>query len=89
MKTYGNLVAQYHYNSNGNDGGLMDRTILVYETKTLFKVQEWNSTFKGWHGSNHKPFKETAYKKIHGYDSPDNLPYVVNAKEKYTVYTKG
>lgn len=64
----------------------MDRTMLVYETKTLFKVEVWNSGFKGWHGTNHKPIKEISYKKIHGYNSPDELCAVIETKSNFITF---
>lgn len=84
-KHYGNLVMKIDWNKSGSDAGIMDRTILVYETKTLFKVQLWNSGFNGWMGSNHKPIKETKYKK-NDYSDLNTIPEIIEAKKKYVVY---
>lgn len=86
MRTYGKLVKRLQWNNSGSDCGIMDRTILVYETETLFKVEVWNSGFKGWHGTNHRPLKETTYKKNHGYNSPDDLCVVIKAKKDFITY---
>lgn len=85
-KTYGNLVKRIEWNNSGSAYGIMDRTIFVYETNTLFKVQLWNSSFKGWNGTNHKPLKETIYKKADGYKVPDELPMFAKAKNDFITY---
>lgn len=85
MATYGKLVRRYSYNNDGNNGGLMNRTILVYETKTLFKVQVWDSSTKGWASGKNRPLRETTYKKMHGYSIPEELGIIINTKKDYKV----
>lgn len=80
-----NLVSRYSYNSDGSDCGVMDKTILVFETKTMFKAQLWNSVFKGWHSKPHQPIKEEKYKKKDGYTSINKLPMVIEATKHYKV----
>lgn len=59
---------------------IVNRTIEVYETKTLYKVEVWNSSFIGWK-TNHKPIAKVRYKKTE-YPNPKELPAIKTFKEK-------
>ena len=47
-KIYGKLIATYQKNSDGIKGGLMNRTLEIYEMKTWLKGVLWSSSTKGW-----------------------------------------
>lgn len=47
-KIYGNLIATYQKNSNGTKGGIMNRTLEIYELKSGLKGVLWSSSYKGW-----------------------------------------
>ena len=47
-KIYGKLIATYQKNSDGIKGGLMNRTLEIYEMKTGLKGVLWCSSSKGW-----------------------------------------
>ena len=47
-KIYGKLIATYQKNSDSIKGGLMNRTLEIYEMKTGLKGVLWCSSSKGW-----------------------------------------
>lgn len=47
-KIYGKLIATYQKNSDGTKGGLMNRTLEIYELNTGLKGVLWSSSSKGW-----------------------------------------
>ena len=47
-KIYGKLIATYQKNSDGIKGGLMNRTLEIYEMNTRLKGVLWRSSTKGW-----------------------------------------
>ena len=47
-KIYGKLIATYQKNSDGSKGGLMNRTLEIYELKSGLKGVLWCSSSKGW-----------------------------------------
>ena len=47
-KIYGKLIATYQKNSDGIKGGLMNRTLEIYELKSGLKGALWCSSHKGW-----------------------------------------
>ena len=48
MKNYGKLIERSFKNSNGKEGGLMDRCLEIYEIKSGLKGVLFNSGMKGW-----------------------------------------
>lgn len=47
-RPYGTLVETVKRSSHGNKFGLRDRTLEIYETKSMKKGIEYNSSRKGW-----------------------------------------
>lgn len=47
VKIYGKLIETYGKNSKSK-GGIIDKTLEIYETKTGLKGVLWSSKYKGW-----------------------------------------
>lgn len=87
VKVYGTLVKSYKYTTlNEKQVGVMNRTLEVYETPTLFKCYFWNSGILHWKSAPHKAYKEVIYKKCQGYNIPEELPVVREVINKYSAY---
>lgn len=49
--------------STGSSLGFTSRTLVVYETKTLYKVELWDSSEMFWNIEGKKPLKRDKFKK--------------------------
>lgn len=57
VKIYGKLIGTYGKHANGYhekaEGGIIDLTLEIYETKTGLKGVLWQSRYKGWKENKH------------------------------------